>query len=302
MMETLKDYNDYLLEHGYELAEGSHEFINGFLRIVTYKKKDFKHYVRLYVEEIDKFCEFLKTLKEGDKYEIENENYIVKGAHISSPICNIAGYCDNDKSGISLVRNAKPEDYIHHDLSFFEECLGLQDLDLSKHELKIMKAHIRNLEWVNEILLPILRRCDYTIYNSTIFDISDNCWRDSSDFTLTYKHINGSQFFILTDCLTGELKCSGGIRPYGKSSEETEKLMREKIWSTEKGKLKPEFAYLYSTDPNENKHSYYTLINLWMSLDKENWDNSEINPENIPERFRQDYENYRNRISREIKR
>ena len=78
--------------------------------------------------------------------------------------------------------------------------------------------------------------------------------------------------------------------------------MREKIWSTEKGELKPEFAYLYSTDPNENKHSYYTLINLWMSLDKENWDNSEINPENIPERFRQDYENYRNRISREIKR
>lgn len=298
MMETLKDYNDYLLEHGYELDKGSHEYLNGFLISVTYKKKDFKHYVRLYVKETDKFYEFLETLKEGDEYEIKNENYIVKGAHISSPICNISGYCDNDKSGISLVKNARPEDYIPHDLSFFEECLGLQDLDLSKHELKIMKAHIRNLEWVNETLLPILRECDYTIYNSTTFDLSDNYWRDSSDFTLTYKHINGGQFFILTDCLTGELKCSGGIRPYGKSSEETKKLIREKIWSTEKGDLKPEFAYLYSTDPNENKHSYSTLINLWMSWNEENWDNSEINPENIPERFRQDYENYRNRIPR----
>lgn len=119
-METLKDYNDYLLEHGYELAKGSHEYLNGFLISVIYKKKDFKHYVRLYVEETDKFHEFLETLKEGDEYEIKNEN----------------------------------------------------------------------------------------------------------------------------------------------------------------------------------KHYYFTLINLWMSWNEENWDNSEINPENIPERFRQDYENYRNRIPR----
>lgn len=74
MMETLKDYNDYLLEHGYRLTKGSHEFLDGFLKTVTYKKKDFEHYVRLYVEETDKFCEFLEALKEGEEYKIKNEN------------------------------------------------------------------------------------------------------------------------------------------------------------------------------------------------------------------------------------
>lgn len=288
-METLKDYSDFLLSKGYSLAPYSHSYFNGFLTDVTFVKNGYR--VILQVGETEEFTEYLESLEPNIEYLVEDQNYIVSGAFIESPICNIAGFLDGNKEGITLVKEAN--DYYTDTLDLFEYCITLQTPNLLEHELKIMSERIKLLSWAKDVLIPVLEKCDYIVDYDSFFIINfDKFELDSSSPVICFRHYNDcGNIYLETHCITGKntLSVGGiGLDVIGKSQEEIYSILLEEVFK----KDELAFGYLYNNDPKETKDTYKEVLTLWQELRNKS-NRYEINFDIIPDRYSKDIELYK---------
>ena len=214
----------------------------------------------------------IKVNDKGDK---------VLSAFIELDITNKPNFLTCQKDGITL---SEDDYWIKHDLSFLEYCIDLQEKGLEEHEIKILECHLRNLKSIPK---EFLYSHDYYPYYSSIFDVEDGR-RDSSDLVIAYKHYNEDSVYFETDCITGDLKLNGYRI---KENEDFEKLFKENIWTDRDGEILLQYRYFY--DPTETKESYNEILRFMDDYSREIWGNEY----NLPEKYKQRYEDYKNRIS-----
>lgn len=285
-MKTLDEFDVYLKDRGYELTRAPYDFIDTILTSVEYAWND--HLVTLFVAGTE---EFWDELKEKGQRIFSPRDYEVKTIYIQSPVTNIADFFTGKKGGIYLVDKVTPGGWIKHDFSLLEYCLGLQGVDLISHEKKILGCHLKNLEYI-EGYKKFLEDHDYGIYYSSIFDVSEDYQRESSNLTLRFQHYSGESIFFETDCLTGVLMLND--KPLDITNQNLEVYMEENYWIDKKtGKPKDEYNYFY--DPSETKESYPEIIEFLQAYERGVW-GKEFN--HLPKLYKEDYENYRNRIPR----
>lgn len=288
-MKTLKDFAEILYSKGYkESSVGAYEFLDGSLQSVDFVKNEFL--VSLHTCETEEYEKYLRSLPDGTEYEADYNGYIVVGAFIESPICNIADFYDGDSSGITLV--AETTEYHQHSLDLFEKCLELQTPNLIEHELFIMKKRIEHLNWAKNELIPVLNKADYIIEYDSFFKCNVNS--DSSNMVISFKHpntLNGS-IDVYTDCITGDIIISvpgnGNVSNllYNKNSEEIYSFLLENVWK----KYEMEYGYLYVGDPKETIDSCNELRALFANLRYK--DKDKVNVDLIPERYMGIYERW----------
>ena len=284
-MKTLDEFDRYLKERGYKESQVPYSYVDTVLCSVDYEKDEY--FVVLYVSGTEKFWE---ELKENGTKDFSPSDYEVTAIFIQSPITNIADFCTNKREGIQLVNKVTSDSWIKHDFSLLEYCLGLQKIDLVSHEKKILGCHLKNLEYL-EKYKKFLEDHDYKVYYSSIFDVSEECERDSSDLSLKFRHYSGKLISFETDCLTGVLKLDD--KPIG-TDQDLGKYLEENYWINKKtGKPNDEYNYFY--DPEETKESYSETVEFLQLYQREIW-GKEFN--HLPKIYKKDYENYRNRIPR----
>ena len=276
----MQKFVDILHERGYKETPIAYSYVDGHLVAVDFKKD--KWLVTIQCEETEEFYNELENMEDGTEYTVDYNNYVVTGIFIQSPICDRAGFTDNDKSGIFLP--AEPGDWHTHGLEYFEYCLGLQSTNLLEHELKIMKCRIETLSWAKENFVPIIEKYDYTCSFDSFFNCDENATDDTSDPTIIFNHYNDGQLYIDNDCITGKPKivCDGidiTDDVYGKDSETVYNVLVEKVWK----KNVSRYGYIWSGDPKETKYSEQEVFNLMRAIDYGD-DKVKINFDIIPER------------------
>lgn len=285
-MKTLDEFDVYLKDKGYTKTKLPYDFIDTILTSVDYVKNNYL--VTLFVSGTK---EFLSELEEKGVKDFSLSDYEVKTIYIQSQVTNRDNFFTGKRDGIYLTDRVTPGCWIKHDFSLLEYCLGLQKVDLVSHEKKILECHLKNLEYI-EGYKKFLQSHDYKIYYSSIFDVSGDYQRDSSDLTLRFQHYSGESIFFDTDCLTGVLKLND--KPIDITSQDLRKYLEKNYWIDKKtGRPRDEYNYFY--DPGETKESYSEVIEFSKAYEHGIW-GKEFN--HLPQSYKKDYENYRNRIPR----
>lgn len=290
-MKTLKEYAEFLYSKGYKETELPYEFLDSSLQIVSFEKGDW--YINLHVQETEEFSKFLESLEEGTEYEIDYKNYVVCGAFLKSPICNVSNFYDGSTEGIELV--AEPNQYNKHTLDIFEPCVDLQSTNLLNHDLFIMTCRQEQLKWAKDNLIPVLERYDYACEYDSFFSTEEG--RSSSNIRIDFKHPNGASLTIETDCLTGKPIIWSSVNVldgysdltselYGKSEGEVFDILFEKVW--EKHPLR--FGYIYNNDPQETVKTFQAVMTLMDCI--EHKEKASIDLNLIPERYKYLVEEY----------
>lgn len=296
-MKTLKEYADFLYKNGYKENITPYTFLNGSLIDVEFIKNDFR--LILHIEETEEFSKYIDSLAPGTTYKVEFENYIVNGAFIESPICNVSNYFDGSTNGIELV--SKANTYNKHTLDLFKFCIKFQETNLLEHELFIMSRRQEHLIWAKNNLIPILENCDFYVDYDSFFDTKQE--KNSSNIRIDFKHPNRATFVIEIDCLTGKPiiwvdinSVNGTIeltdKIYGKTKEEVSTILLEEVWKTDFLK----FGYIYSNDPHNTKETYNEVLNLLDCLHY-NEKRKNINFDVIPEKYNDLVKKYNKNIT-----
>lgn len=289
-MKTLKEYADFLYRNGYKENIVPYTFLDDNLTTVEFIKNDYR--IELFVEETEEFYDYLSSLELGTKYPVEYENYIVKGAFIESPICNISNYLDGTTNGIELT--SEPNVYNNHTLDLFESCINFQKTNLLEHELFIMSRRSEHLAWAKDNLIPILEKYDFYADYDSFFDTKEE--RDSSNPRIDFKHPNVVDFIIETDCLTGDpiiwvnLNLNNSIyltdKIYGKKLDEVSEILLEELWK--KDDLR--FGYIYNNSIHETVETYKEVLKLMSCLQHNKKEDIDFNI--IPKRYEELIEEY----------
>lgn len=294
-MKTLKEYSEFLFKNNYEEDECPYTFLDGHLEMVDFIKKGSNFYIRLKVIETTEFSDYLQSLEIGTTYEVNYENYIVVGAFIEAPICNVSDFITGKTNGIQLVD--KPCDYNYHTLDLFEFCIGFQKINLVEHELFIMSRRLEQLKWANEVLIPILEKYDYQVSYDVFFNTNQED-RNNSNPRIDLTHTNGEQLVLEIDCLTGKsiiwhttltkvIDLSDLI--YEKNSAEVFNILLEEIWKKDGNK----YGYIYNNDPHETVDTYHEVGELFMCLEYKEKTKRGINFDVIPSRYSDLVEQYK---------
>lgn len=247
-MKYLNEYLDYLKKEGYTTEYQT--ILSGRLEAIDCYYGD--NIIVLSVIETPEYSEYINSLEDESEYKVDYSKYIVVSADFTSTITTERNFFDGTAGSIYLVDNSE---YHTHDLSLFKKCVELQKMGLVEHEKFILECHLKNIEWVNTVLAPVLKKCDYRIDYSSIFDIKFQ--RDNSNLTLIFKHYNESDYdcgiTIETDCLTGELITH---------PEELKNKNKEEIWDTlvqywKKQPLAEKYSYLYTEGKTKDYYKQY---------------------------------------------
>ena len=125
-MKTFKSFEKYLNSLGYFISDGlCYEVVNGILYFVTFDNKEYGTTLKLRTIPNAAYRKELDKLSDGDEVEINPYDYDVNGAYIPCSICNIAGFVDNCKDGISLVD--VDDGYNPHLMKDFKKCVWIQN-------------------------------------------------------------------------------------------------------------------------------------------------------------------------------
>ena len=212
-MKTLKDYTDYLLENGYEFGEDTYNFtyLDGELTEVIFTNKETGKLIKLGCDFPESLYDYLtEKYGEGCEYDVMSDEVasriIVTDAIIQSTVVNIAG--------IILVENPDKFYYYEHPLTLFEKCVWIQNHE-TEHIYNIIKQHLKNVEFFNKDIKPLIEDEFYNKYDSML-DINE---KEDSNIWFSWQRKNGSDYTEITfstDCLTGEFSV---FVPYGKDWE-----------------------------------------------------------------------------------
>lgn len=212
-------------------------------------------------------------------------------AEITSLITNVREFYLGSP-GIKLV--SETNDYYKHSLDLFEYCLGLQTTEgLLAHKIKISQCHLKNLEWVQSTLAPVLTKADYTLYDGSFLRLMEYGERDeSSDLYLTFRHYNGGDFDVYTDCITGEIRFGRG-EFLGKTEKEIWETLKEEYW--EKDPIDTlRYSYLYSADQADTKETFKEVLRVIKAIREQDWD-AQFNEAIIPESQKFYLEKFKNK-------
>lgn len=248
-MKYLNEFIDYLKKEGYE--DKYQDFYFGELvGVDLYYKNDKDKLITLRVNATEEFFNYLgEKAKEGEfEYDIDYKNYEVVGIIIKSTITSESGYLDKSIGNIYLNNNITDKSYYTHSFEHFEKCVQLQKLGLVEHEIFIMEKHLRHLKWAKEVLIPLLEKSDYTIEYSSIFDLTPYA-RESSNLSMYFKHAHerDAEFYMETDCITGECLFPNKMQLYGKSKEEVWNILVEEYWKKMPYEfMRKKYSYLYT--------------------------------------------------------
>ena len=200
-MKSFKYYYDILLSLGYRESkenELGYQFLNGYLTNVDMYSPTGK-LVTFDVTGSAEYDEYIEKLtQEHPNEEIDftwdYSRMVVNFVFFESPICNVSGYIDNDRSGLTLDGIDREEsgfDYYPHKLTTanLRKFAYIQEHPI-EHEYKIAKAHVRNLSKINKVFIPILDKYDfYQDYSSLLDSTVDSGYeKDNSNPFVTFKH------------------------------------------------------------------------------------------------------------------
>ena len=290
---TLDKFIPLLKQHGYcvELEDTIGDFYNGELKVVEFYKPNSDDRVWFDTYNTPEFDKFLDTLEDGTEYKMEYKNHYVSFIKLTSPICNVSGFLDGDKSGITLAHEIT--DYYTHGFDLFEYCLNLQGKNNLEHELLIMEKHVEHMKWAKDNLSPFLVNSDFDVESSSLFDVIS--LKDDSTLYIEYQHPNRVGVTIWTDALTGNIKITlDGLditKIYGKTEYEIRDFFYKEIIPMDEFNLK--LGYLTSTDPKETIESYNAVLTFLS--DGKYCPQQEINENIIPERYSDKYHEYLNK-------
>lgn len=249
-MKYLNEFIDYLKKEGYE--DKYHDLFCGeLLGVDCFYNNDKDKLIILRVDATEEFSNYLreKVKEKGEfEYDIDYKNYIVIGVIIKSTITSESGYADKSIGNIYLNNGIAEGNYYTHGIEYFEKCVQLQKLGLVEHEIFIMEKHLQHLKWANEVLIPILKKSDYTIDYSSIFDLNPDK-RESSNLSIYFKHVHerDAEFCMETDCITGECLFPNKMQLYGKSKEEVWDMLVEEYWKKMPYEFtRKRYSYLYT--------------------------------------------------------
>ena len=247
-MKTFKSFEKYLNSLGYFISDGlCYEVVNGILYFVTFDNKEYGTTLKLKTIPNAAYRKELDKLSDGDEVEINPYDYDVNGAYIPCSICNIAGFVDNCKDGISLVD--VDDGYNPHLMKDFKKCVWIQNHVMEQEEF-ILKSHIRNMKRIKDEFLPILERFDFYQYYSSILD----CKGDESEFSksssnplIVFKHktagLNVNMIYFETDCINGKLKVQNEYY----TSDNFENYIINNVMKDKYNNIEIDYKYLFDS-------------------------------------------------------
>lgn len=260
-MKYLNEFIDYLKKEGYE--DKYHDFFCGeLLGVDCFYNNDKDKLITLRVNATEEFSNYLreKAKEEGEfEYDIDYKNYEVVGIIIKSTITSESGYIDKSIGNIYLNNNITEESYYTHGFEHFEKCVQIQKLGLVEHEIFIMEKHLQYLKWAKEVLIPLLEKSDYTVKYSSIFDLTPYA-RETSNLSIYFKHVHerDAEFYMETDCITGECLFPNKMQLYGKSKEEVWDMLVEEYWKKMPYEFtRKRYSYLYTEGETINTFKEY---------------------------------------------
>ena len=213
---SLKEYNDYLLSKGYGLEYTN--YCDTSLIAVDYIHKLHKFRITLYTNETEEYDKYLTELFSDNKeheLEFKEENFIVTGALIHCP------YRQHSNEGIMLRDNTEG----FHGLEYFERCIWIQQ-NAEEYEMQLFESHVKNMKYVNKVIAPVLKECDFTVRSTALSQLTDDtsvC--NESDLFIEYKHPNSiSSIMLGTDCVSEELFCVPNLDVCNKTKEEVKEI------------------------------------------------------------------------------
>lgn len=273
-MKTLQDYIDYLISKGYKITErGAFTLFNGCLSGIDMVSPNGK-FVWMECEPSEEYWTYIMSIEEDEdaqeNFEWDYNRMIMRNVTFESSICNVSGFMDDDRSGITLVDDSYIN-YYPHRLSedMFKKCVWIQN-NVIAHEQNILEAHLKNIKEINENIIPFLKTVDYYQSYSSIFDSTYNntSHRDCSDLFVEFEsNYAGSctTIWIATDCITGQMKVNG----YFLSKPFKDWFYDDFIkWHTKdelNGKVMKSFLYL--VDNNYNRYSYDAIGRITEELE-----------------------------------
>ena len=249
-MKYLSEYVKYLEDRGYTVEYV--DTLNGRLDAIDCYNGD--DLVSLIVHETPEYSEYLDSLGDNAEYEPDYSKYIVTSAHISSPITTERNYFDYSNGAIYL---SDKSDYHTHSLSLFEKCVDIQRMSLLEHEKFIIEQHLKNLEWICNVLAPELKKYDYKVDYSSLFDTDDGGL--NSNLTIVFEHYNEGEcdlgIITETDCITGELKIDPKELKDKKADEIWDVLVE--YWKNQP--LPEKYSYLYTEGKAKEDYNQYLI-------------------------------------------
>ena len=161
-----------------------------------------------------------------------------------------------------------------------------------------MSRRQEHLAWAKKNLVPLLEKYNYVVKFDSFFDTKNEAL--SSNPRIDFRHHNGSELSIETDCITGEpiiwSDDEEGVvylsdKMYGKDIDDVYNVMLEEVWKNREDK----FGYIYNNDPHETVDTYCELFKLIDCLHYGKKDDS-INFNVIPERYNDIVKKYNEKV------
>lgn len=281
-MKTFKSFEKYLNSLGYFISDGlCYEVVNGILYFVTFDNKEYGTTLKLRTIPNAAYRKELDKLSDGDEVEINPYDYDVNGAYIPCSICNIAGFVDNCKDGISLVD--VDDGYNPHLMKDFKKCVWIQNHVMEQEEF-ILKSYIRNMKRIKDEFLPILERFDFYQYYSSILD----CKGDESEFSksssnplIVFKHktagFNENTIYFETDCINGKLK----VQHEYYTSDDFENYIINNVMKDKYNNIEIDYKYLF--DSRYKPNTWQEALKIHQIVNDVN--NNRFSNETIKERI-----------------
>lgn len=271
-METLQDYINYLISQGYKIAErcAFTEF-NGCLSGIDMVSPSGK-FVWMKCEPSEEYWEYIMSIEEDEdvreNFEWDYKRMILRSVTFESSICNVSGFMDDDRIGITLVDDSYIK-YYPHRLSeeMFKKCVWIQE-NVIAHEQNVLEAHLENLKEINNNIAPFLKTVDYYQSYSSIFDSTrENTQRmDCSDLFVEFNSKyagNCGLIWISTDCITGKMKACNEFLTKSFKDWFYDDFIKWHTGGKLDGVVKKKFRYL--VDKDYNRDSYDAI---WRVIDE----------------------------------
>lgn len=206
-----KEITDHLEKLGYNHTWT--EQINGMPDNLSFSRKEYKDKEEIVVGcyPSREYLEELSKLPDGTEFTPDFSRFESKFVSVYGIFVSEENFYDGSKDCITLADNEgeDPEKCYHrHQLTIemLDKAIWIQNHP-SEHLKFLLKAHLKNLEFIEEKVIPLANKYGYVeFYNSLVSVGEEADPRESSSFIAEFHEPGTSYtFWYETDCVTGDL-------------------------------------------------------------------------------------------------
>jgi hypothetical protein len=279
--EALQDYTE---SEGltYELTLSERDFDNRY--IIPFKSLNDKD-VNLFIKPTAEYKEYINALLDANSnnpdytYKIDPNQCEVTAVEVEvfgSIATSRASLC-SDKRCLILTNQPGFLYERTYPLSYFERAITFQNMGYIEYITLVMSKFMELLNYVNDILYPVLKRADYTcndillnkprcLYNS------NDSYTDYTEFTIEFKHpsdrFSDTIFWVSINPFTFEKEVSDNLNDIFNitGKDELYNYLLEHYWKKHDSldnsdifdNIPGPFSYLYRDNENINTYINYT--------------------------------------------